>query len=131
MVPDLVVLSNDSSSSGSENETEDHEDDNNKVKTEENSLTPPLNQDKSEGEASEGSGQDSGDDTDSSGSTTSSSKSSQSSGMCDQPLIIKYYRSIDCPLAGFSAVCYLDSVIRLRCRCVVSYGQYNCNSQLL
>ncbi|XP_025201060.1 cyclin-dependent kinase 11B isoform X1 [Melanaphis sacchari] len=79
MVPDLVVLSNDSSSSGSENENEEHEDENIKVKTEENSLTPPLNQDKSEGEASEESGQDSGDDTDSSGSTTSSSKSSQSS----------------------------------------------------
>lgn len=77
MVPDLVVLSNDSSSSGSENENEEHEDVN-KVKTEEDSLTPPLNQDKSEGEASEESAQDSGDDTDSSGSSTSS-KSSQSS----------------------------------------------------
>lgn len=77
MAPDLVVLSNDSSSD-SEHENE-HIDENNKMKTEENSLTPPLDQTKSEGEESEESGQDSGDDTDSSGSTSSSSKSSQSS----------------------------------------------------
>lgn len=76
MVPDLVVLSNDSSSES------EHVDENNKIKTEENSLTPPLDQTKSEGEESEESGQDSGDDTDSSGSTSSSSKSSQSTGMC-------------------------------------------------
>lgn len=81
MIPDLVVLSNDSSSSESEHENESHEDENNKIKTEENSLTPPIDQNKSEGEASEESGQDSGDDTDSSGSTSSSSKSSQSSGI--------------------------------------------------
>lgn len=79
MVPDLVVLSNESSSD-SEHEIEEFEEEHNKIKTEENSLTPPLVQNKSEGEESDESCQDSGDETDSSGST-SSSKSSQSSGM--------------------------------------------------
>lgn len=80
MVPDLVVLSNESSSD-SEHEIEERKDENTKMKTEEDSLTPPIDQTKSEGEESEESGQDSGDDTDSSGSTSSSSKSSVSSGM--------------------------------------------------
>lgn len=81
MVPDLVVLSNGSSDSESEHENEEQEEENKKIKIEENSLTPPLDQ--VEGERSEESGQDSGDDTDSSGSTSSSSKSSQSSGICN------------------------------------------------
>lgn len=89
MEPDLVVLSNDSSGSDYEEENE-NEAENNKIKTEENSLTPPLDQAKSEGEATEESGQDSGDDTDSSGSTSSSSKSSQSSGMCIYKLPFVY-----------------------------------------
>lgn len=89
MEPDLVVLSNDSSGSNSEDENE-HETENNKMKTEENSLTPPLEQAKSEGEATEESGQDSGDDTDSSGSTSSSSKSSQTSGMYIYVLYCEY-----------------------------------------
>jgi len=87
MLPDLVELSNGSSSSGSENEQEEHEVEDNKIKTEENSLTPPLDPlAKSEGEESVESGQESGDDTDSSGSASTSSKSSQSSGMYDSIL---------------------------------------------
>ncbi|VVC27767.1 Hypothetical protein CINCED_3A014110 [Cinara cedri] len=84
MVPDLVVLSNDSSSSDDENDNKEHKEGNNKTKIEENSLTPPLIEAKSEGEESNESGQDSGDDTDSSGSSSSSSKSSHSSEKSDK-----------------------------------------------
>ncbi|XP_050432544.1 cyclin-dependent kinase 11B isoform X2 [Adelges cooleyi] len=77
IAPDLVVLSNDSSSSDSEKESGEHEEENNKSKPEENSLTPPLEEAKS---VPNSEAEESGDETDSSGSTaSSSSKSSQSS----------------------------------------------------
>lgn len=81
MIPDILVLSDDSSPSDSE-----HKQKSNKLTVEELSLTPPFPQNKSDGEISEKSGDDSSDETDSSDSsdsTSSSSKCSPSNGMCN------------------------------------------------
>lgn len=81
MIPDILVLSDNSSPSDSE-----YKQKSNKTTAEEQSLTPPFPQNKSEGEISDKSDNDSGDETDSSDSSDStslSSKCSPSNGMCN------------------------------------------------